>query len=117
MIFERAQELGRLLGQTEEYKTLMRANDHLKGDKEAGALLEELKRREEPLKNAMQQGAEPPTGDREAYEQVLHRIEALPQYQAFVAAQANFDKLMHKVNERILGGMRQGSSSPIITLS
>jgi hypothetical protein len=33
-----------------------------------------------------------------------------------VAAQANFDKLMVRVNEYILDGIRKGAASPIITL-
>ena len=33
-----------------------------------------------------------------------------------VAAQANFEKLMAKVNERIYDGIKKGSASPIITL-
>ena len=33
-----------------------------------------------------------------------------------VAAQANFEKLMAKVNERIFDGMKKGAASPIITL-
>jgi hypothetical protein len=34
-----------------------------------------------------------------------------------VAAQSNFDKLMVRVNEQIMEGIRRGSASPIITLS
>jgi hypothetical protein len=33
-----------------------------------------------------------------------------------VAAQANFEKLMSKINARIYDGMKKGSASPIITL-
>ena len=34
-----------------------------------------------------------------------------------VAAQENFDKLMLRVNQWIMDGMKKGSASPIITLS
>jgi hypothetical protein len=34
-----------------------------------------------------------------------------------VAAQANFEKLMARVNERIYEGIQKGAASPIITLS
>jgi len=37
-------------------------------------------------------------------------------YQAVVAAQANFEKLMTKINAKIFEGMKQGAASPIITL-
>ena len=43
-------------------------------------------------------------------------MQANPVYQQVVAAQANFEKLMAKVNARIYEGMKQGAASPIITL-
>ena len=116
MVMERARELGRMLGQSDEYRALLRANDRLKEDAEANRLLGELKRLEEQLQQAIHDGNEPPTADREAHERLLGTIEALPGYQGFVAAQANFDKMMAKVNAQILDGMKQGASSPIITL-
>jgi hypothetical protein len=33
-----------------------------------------------------------------------------------VAAQTNFDKLMIRVNDQIMEGIRKGAASPIITL-
>lgn len=117
MVFERANELGRMLGQSDEYRALLRANERLKEDPEANQLLEELKGMEERLQSMLQGGTEPTPADREAHESLLKRIEALPGYQGFVAAQANFDKLMAKVNAQILDGMKHGAASPIITLS
>jgi hypothetical protein len=34
-----------------------------------------------------------------------------------VAAQANFEKLMARINERIYDGIKKGAASPIIQLS
>jgi hypothetical protein len=51
------------------------------------------------------------------YNNLLSTIQADSRYQAVVAAQANFDKLMLRVNEQILEGIKKGAASPIITLS
>jgi cell fate (sporulation/competence/biofilm development) regulator YlbF (YheA/YmcA/DUF963 family) len=116
MVFERAKELGRMLGQSDEYRALVRANERLKEDTEANQLLEQLKGLEERLQGTIQRGEEPIAADRDAHEGLLRRIEALPGYQGFVAAQTNFDKLMAKVNAQILDGMKDGAASPSIAL-
>jgi len=48
---------------------------------------------------------------------MLEKIQAQPAYQRAVAAQENFDKLMLRVNQWIMDGMKKGAASPIITLS
>ena len=52
----------------------------------------------------------------EKYDQLLQSVQGNAVYQQMVAAQANFEKLMPKVNERIYDGIKKGSASPIITL-
>ena len=53
----------------------------------------------------------------EQYDRALQSVQGNPVYQQVVAAQANFEKMMAKVNARIYEGMKQGAASPIITLS
>jgi hypothetical protein len=48
---------------------------------------------------------------------MLEKIQAQAAYQRAVAAQENFDKLMLRVNQWIMDGMKKGAASPIITLS
>jgi hypothetical protein len=48
---------------------------------------------------------------------MLEKIQAQPAYQRAVSAQENFDKLMLRVNQWIMDGMKKGAASPIITLS
>ena len=116
MIPQKAEDLGRQIGQTEEYKALKRAQDRLQGAKELASQLRRLQELAEGLERAMEEGRTPPEADRSAYEQVLTQVQGDPVYQAMVAAQANFDKLMVRVNEHILDGIRKGAASPIITL-
>lgn len=116
MIPQKAEDLGRQIGQTEEYKALKRAQDRLQGAKELAAQLRRLQELAEVLERAVEEGHTPSEADRAAYEQALAQVQGDPVYQGMVAAQANFDKLMVRVNEHILDGIRKGAASPIITL-
>lgn len=116
MIPQKAEDLGRQIGQTEEYQALKRAQDRLQGARELAGQLRRLQELGEQLERALEQGETPSEADRAAYEQVLSQVQADPVYQGMVAAQANFDKLMVRVNQHILDGIRKGAASPIITL-
>ena len=48
---------------------------------------------------------------------LVARLQGHATYQSVVAGQANFDKLMYRINEWILEGMKKGADSRIITLS
>ncbi|PYO43928.1 MAG: hypothetical protein DMD37_10920 [Gemmatimonadetes bacterium] len=116
VIDEKAQELGRLLGQSDEYKALKRASERLREDAECRTKLEELERLASELERAGAGGKEPTREQVEKYDQLLQSVQANPVYQQMVAAQANFEKMMARVNERIYDGIKKGSASPIITL-
>ncbi|HTY06060.1 MAG TPA: YlbF family regulator [Gemmatimonadales bacterium] len=116
MIDDKAQELGRLLGQTDEYKALKRANERMREDTEVLKKLAEVERLAVEIERGAQAGVEPAKEQVEAYDGALHAVQGNPVYQQVVAAQANFEKLMAKVNEQIFEGIKKGSASPIITL-
>ena len=117
MLDDKAEELGRLLGQTEEYKALRRASDVLQGDAALQKVLADTERLAQEIERAAQQGQEPTKEQVERYDGALQSVQANPVYQQMVAAQANFEKLMAKVNARIYDGMKKGAASPIITLT
>ena len=71
----------------------------------------------EALERVTAEGKEPPTEDVAEYDRVFGEVQADPRYQQLVAAQANFDKLMLRVQQRIAEGMKKGAESSIITLS
>ncbi len=116
MIDDKAEELGRLLGQTEEYKALKRASDRLREDAEVQKVLAEAERLAQDIEKTAQQGQEPSKEQVEQYDRALQSVQGNPVYQQMVAAQTNFEKLMAKINARIYDGMKKGSASPIITL-
>ena len=116
MIDQKAQELGRLLGQSEEYKTLVRASDRMREDATCKQLLAEVERIAQDIERAAQESREPAREQVEQYDRALQSVQSNAVYQQVVAAQANFEKLMAKVNARIYEGMKQGAASSIITL-
>jgi len=116
VIDEKALELGRLLGQSDEYKALRRASDRLREDADVQRQLADVERLAQAIEQTAQQGQEPPREQVEQYDQALQAVQKSPVYQQVVSAQANFEKLMAKANERIFDGMKKGAASPIITL-
>jgi cell fate (sporulation/competence/biofilm development) regulator YlbF (YheA/YmcA/DUF963 family) len=116
VIDDKAEELGRLLGQTEEYKVLKRVSDRLREDAAVQKVLAEAERLAQEIERTAQQGQEPSKEQVEQYDRALQSVQGNPVYQQMVAAQANFEKFMAKINARIYDGMKKGSASPIITL-
>jgi hypothetical protein len=48
---------------------------------------------------------------------LLGQVQGKAVYQNVVSSQENFEKVMSRVNEWILDGIKKGASSPIITLA
>ncbi|SRR5690554_2824263 len=111
---EKARELGRLLGQTSEYQALQRARQRLGDDREVVALVNRVAELEQDIALSLQRGESPEDGVRDEYERVVSELQASPVYQGLVAAQANFDRVLGRVNEEIAMGMEAGAQSRII---
>ena len=116
MIPDKAKELGRLIGQSDEYGALKRAQSRVEGAPDLRDKMQQLRKLAMALEQQAAQGKAPAETDVNAYDQLLTTIQADPMYQGVVAAQSNFDKLMLRVNEHILEGIDKGAASPIITL-
>ena len=117
MLEEKARELGMLIGQSPEYQALKRSSEGLNEDKDAVALLKEMERLRGEAQQMIQRGEEPTATMEEQLDTLLEKIQSRPVYQRAVAAQENFDKVMLRVNQWIMDGMKKGAASPIITLS
>ena len=117
MIDDKALELGRMLGQSDEYRVLLRATDRMKEDVELQKGLAAVEQLAQQLERTAQAGQEPGKEQIEQYDRALQAVQASPVYQQVVAAQANFEKFLAKVNARIYEGLKKGAASPIITLS
>lgn len=113
-ISEKATELGRMLGQTEEFGALQRARQRVNEDRELVTLLNQLGELEKTLSQALQRGEAPTDETRESYERLFGELQSSAVYQGLVAAQSNFDKILGHVNEQISQGMESGAKSRII---
>jgi cell fate (sporulation/competence/biofilm development) regulator YlbF (YheA/YmcA/DUF963 family) len=117
MIDQRAKDLGRLIGQSDEYKALKRANDALGEDATAVAALRRMETLRADAQRLLSRGQEPSAEMEQELDDLLGKVQVTPSYQRVAAAQENFDKLMYQVNAWISEGIKAGAASPIITLA
>lgn len=117
MLEDKAKELGRMIGQSPEYQALKRSSEGLNEDRDAVVLLKEMERLRGEAQQLIQRGEEPTAEMEQQLDSLLEKIQGRPVYQRAVAAQENFDKVMLRVNQWIMDGMKKGAASPIITLS
>tara|TARA_Y100001934_G_C11634303_1_gene442536 strand:+ start:113 stop:481 length:369 start_codon:yes stop_codon:yes gene_type:complete len=113
-ISEMAKDLGRVLGQTEEYRSLKQAISIVDEDKEVTEVRTELEGIELQIKDLINNGEEPDESVKQRYEESLSRLQTSTSYQRLVAAQANFDKVLVKVNQTTQTGIAEGAESRII---
>lgn len=111
---EMAKELGEALGRTDEFKALKRATASLDEDRELVERRNDLEKLESEILVALQAGKEPGDDVRERYDRLVQDLQVRPAYQRLIAAQANFDKLLKKMNDTISLAVDEGSKSRII---
>jgi len=111
---EKARELGRLLGQSDEYQALDRARRRIAEDRELVGSLNRLGELEQQLAESLELGRAPDEAVRDEYERLFGELQGSPVYQGLVAAQSNFDKRLIQVNEDISRGIEAGAKSRII---
>ena len=116
MLQERAIEIGRLIGQSDEYKAVKRTSDALNEDREAVTVIRDMERLRQEAQAMIQRGENPTPEMEQQLDTLLERVQGNSTYQRAIAAQDNFDKLMLRVNEWISEGIRKGATSSIITL-
>ena len=116
MIWDKAQDLGRQIGQSAEYQALRRAEAALREDKDTVAKLDQIQTLARQVDQIVATGQMPDQATAESYEAAVRDLELSPVGQAYVVARANFEKLMAKVNQQISEGMEKGATSSIITL-
>jgi len=114
---DKAKELGRLIGQSAEYKAVKRSNDALNQDKDAVDLLRKMEQIRVEAQRMMERGEQPTEEMENNLDALLGQVQGKMVYQNVVAAQENFEKVMARVNEWILDGIKKGATSSIITLA
>lgn len=117
MIEEKAQELGRLIGQSAEYQALRRAEKILQEDPVTRGRLEKIDQLARKIDEQVTQKKMPDDAMMLEYETAVRDLETSPEGQAYVVARANYEKVMSKVNQQMSLGIERGATSSIITLA
>lgn len=116
-IFQKAEELGRVLSQTPEYAYLQAAHREIADDREATETLNKLRSLQETILAAVGRGEAPNEKQEGEFEALQESMQTSTRYQALISSQANFDKLMERVHLAIGNGIRKGEESRIIISS
>jgi len=113
-ILEMAERLGQSLARTQEYQSLRRAVQSSGEDRELTELQNQVLELEREMELRLRAGNEPTKEQAEKYDGLFGRLQSNASYQRLVSAQANFDKLVARVNDTIHRGIEKGAESRII---
>lgn len=113
---DKARELGRIIGQSDEYRAVTRANEGLANDPEATAVLRQMEGLRREAQAMLQRGEEPTAEMERQLDELLTKVQGNPSYQRVAVAQENLDKVMRLVNDWISDGIAKGAQSSIITI-
>jgi len=114
MLEDKAKDLGRTIGQSEEYKAVKRSSEGLNADREASTILRQMEKIRTDAQAMIDRGEEPTPEMEQELDTLLQQVQRNSSYQMAISAQDNFDKLMLRVNQWIADGIRAGATSPII---
>lgn len=117
MLEEKARELGRVIGQSPEYKAVKTSSEALNSDREAVTILQQMEKIRMEAQQMVQRGEQPTAEMEQQLDELLTTVQSNSVYQRAISAQENFDKVMYQVNNWIMDGMKKGATSSIITLS
>src|SRR5256885_13647135 len=87
MIEAKAKELGRLIGQSNEYKEVKRASDSLNEDKDTVTLLQRMEQLRVNAQKMLQRGERPTEEMERDLDGLLTQIQGRPTYQRLLVAQ------------------------------
>ena len=113
-IFERAGEVGRLISQTAEYAYLKAAHREIEDDEEARGKLEQIDVLRGELAGFLERDEEAPQELLDRLTRLSEEVQTSVKFQSLISAEANFNKLMDRVQGAIGKGIRAGEESKII---
>ena len=113
-IYDLARDLGNALARTDEYQALRRAMEAADEDREIVELRGRIQDLEDRLEASIRANREPEEELKESYAAAAEELQTRSSFQRVVAAQANFEKVMYRVNETVATGIEEGAHSRII---
>ena len=114
---ERARELGNALARTDEYRALRQAIDAADKDRELVELRNRIHELAPEIETSIRAGGEPDEDITKVYTELTEELQTKSGFQQLISAQANFEKVMFKVNETVTKGIEEGGDSRIILSS
>ena len=90
MVEDKARELGRLIGQSNEYKEVKRASDALNEDHDTVALLQKMEQLRINAQRMLQQGQRPTEEMERELDTLLGQIQGRTAYQRLLVASSSF---------------------------
>lgn len=114
MLEDKAKDLGRTIGQSEEYKIVKRTSEGLEADRDATTILRQMEKIRGDAQAMIDRGEEPTPEMEQQLDALLHQVQSNASYQRAISARENFDKVMLRVNQWIAEGIRTGATSSII---
>jgi cell fate (sporulation/competence/biofilm development) regulator YlbF (YheA/YmcA/DUF963 family) len=116
-IYDMAKDLGGALARTDEYQALRKASEAVDEERDLVELRNRIRELETQVEATLRAGKQPEDDVAKQYEEAAGELQAMPIFQRLIAAQANFDKMMYKVNETMARGLEEGAQSRIILSS
>ena len=113
-LLEKAREVGRIISQLPEYAYVRAARREMDEDREATETLRRMRDLQEEMMRALAAGESPAEERQREFETLQEQIQVNTRYQALVSSQANFERLMERVDGAIGEGIRKGEESRII---
>ncbi|WP_419935332.1 YlbF family regulator [Candidatus Palauibacter sp.] len=113
-MLEKAREVGRIISQLPEYAYLRAARREIDADREATEMLNRMRDLQQALMQAISRGETASEEQEREFGDLQEKIQTNARYQAFISSQANFEKLMDRVDHAIGEGIRKGEESRII---
>ena len=113
-IFERAGEVGRLISQTAEYAYLKAAHREIEEDEEARGKLAQIDELRGELAGFLERDEEAPQELLDKLTRLSEDVQSSVKFQSLISAEANFNKLMDRVQGAIGSGIKAGEQSKII---
>lgn len=113
-LLEKAREVGRIISQLPEFAYVRAARREMDEDREATETLRRMRDLQEEMMRALADGESPAEEQQREFETLQEQIQVNTRYQALVSSQANFERLMERVDGAIGEGIRKGEESRII---
>ena len=113
-IYDMAKQLGGAIARTDEYQTLKRTMDAVGDDREMVEMRNRLEELEGRVESSLRAGGAPDDEIKEDYQEATEALQSMTGYQRLIAAQSNYEKVMHKVNQTVAEGIEEASQSRII---